>query len=165
MELLELLDKIDDTAPVDCRTCLHMATHEKCDNCLTLPGDYQLDPRPPNRYLNHEPGNWMRQVQSFENDGRRNIVIGGSGEAEVNMLWSPSRTSKHLHSISEQCGYMTGRLKSAEADTAVSLEICTSAGWFRIYWDTTNRNEGGKLYRIDRLNNDHEVEGQSWPSF
>lgn len=134
---------------IDCQTCLYMATHEKCDGCLRTEEDYKAmkfdskTPDPPYRYLHYKEGNWMDRRIQQEIDGTVNIVIGGQGEAEVNTKWTPEKTSKHLHYVSEQCGYFTGRLTynnhgdkkgSTIATGLVFLRICTTEGEFRLEW-------------------------------
>ena len=56
--------------------------------------------------MNYEQGNGIWRVMQFEQDGRRNIVIGGQGEAEVNVKWSFDEAFKSLCNVAEQCGYM-----------------------------------------------------------
>ena len=133
---------------VDCQTCLYMATHEQCDGCLRTAEDYKAikfdgSPGPPFRYLNYKEGNWMDRRIQQEMDGVCNIVIGGQGEAEVNTKWTPEETSKHLHYVSEQCGYFTGHLtynnhgdkKGCTIGTNITfLRICTTEGEFRLEW-------------------------------
>ena len=89
------------------------------------------------RYLNYEEGNWMDRVIQAEIDGKQNIVIGGQGEAEVNTKWTPQETSKHLHYVSEQCGYCTGSLHFNKDDTKIGLKIYTTEGQFRLVWEGT----------------------------
>lgn len=151
MEFVELLDKIDETAPKTCETCLYMATHEKCNDCLG-------DDVKAFRYANHVPGNWLRRMQEWEREGKRNIVIGGQGEAEVNTKWTPEETSKSLHYVSEQCGYMTGNLHEREGRTRLS--IYTSEGHFELRWTLD-----GTLEAIDRLTEDGAKRVQSWPNY
>lgn len=108
-----------------CETCLFMATHDHCDGCLGKDtNNFQ--------YANYQEGNWMKRASQFELDGKRNIVIGGQGEAEVNTRWTPQKTTKHLHYVAEQCGYMVGTL-STKGDTK-TLKITTSEGIFRLVW-------------------------------
>lgn len=124
-----------------CETCLYMATHEKCDNCLTLPGDYDNYnaangwKSPEYRYLNYQEGNWMKRVMQFELEGKRNIVIGGQGEAEVNTKWTPEQTSKHLHYVAGECGYFCQNLRYVDADKKKGLKISTHEGIWALCWD------------------------------
>jgi len=117
--------------PITCQTCLYMATHDKCDGCLhggkPFPWPDEYD------YKNWTEGNWMARVMWFELEGKRNIVIGGQGEAEVNTKTSPGHAAKHLHYVAEQCGYMCGRLNRKDGE--LSLMITTTEGLFRIVWD------------------------------
>lgn len=160
MELVELLDKIDETAPRCCKMCVHVGTHEKCADCLSgshRDGTYT--------YANYEAGNWLRRLQEWERDGRRDIVIGGQGEAEVNVKQCPRKVSANLHYVAEQCGYMVGRLNYAKADKGLSLTIWTSDGHYRLYWNTADPDQGGKLHHIDTLDSDGKPVGRSWPHF
>lgn len=158
MEFVELLDKIDDSAPRGCQTCRHMATHRACghpgkpDYCLTSKGMEE------ETYRNWVPGNWLRDLQKAEINGERNIVIGGQGEAEVDTKQTPQQASKHLHYVAEQCGYYVGRL--CESDGVIKLQITTSEGVFSILW----RLESGvaKLWKILPLEGTSEW---SWPHF
>jgi len=92
---------------------------------------------PPFRYLHYQEGNWMDRVIQAEIDGTRNIVIGGQGEAEVNTQWTPEKTTKHLHYVAEQCGYMCGRLAYSKTRSRITLTIWTHEGQFRIIWANT----------------------------
>lgn len=146
MTLLDLLDKIDETAPRTCQTCKHMATHAKCDGCLNTPADYAAyrdgKPMPDMRYLNWEPGNWLREEHAAQLSGARNIVIGGQGEAEVNVKRTPQQAAKHLHYVAGECGYSVGPLRHKlefhvkyGAEVAESrIAICTSEGEFELLW-------------------------------
>ena len=120
-----------------------MATHEMCNDCLTTKEDYKDFnkaggwKRPGFRYLHYKEGNWMDRVIQAEIDGKRNIVIGGQGEAEANTKWTPQETSDHLHYVSEQCGYYTGHLHAFDSDTKIGLNITTTEGEFRLVWSGT----------------------------
>lgn len=155
--------------PIDCRTCLYMATHEKCDGCLSTEEDYAeyrrimdgnkgkpvsqwVKAELPNRYLHWEEGNWIERVIRFELEGRRNIVIGGQGEAEANAQWTPERTAEHLHYVAGECGYQCGNLRRGSEDDR--LQISTSEGTFELVWDKV-----GKLQRIYDVNN---LKGWQW---
>ena len=137
-----------------CETCLYMATHEKCDNCLHSKEDwskYHSEGRlemPPFRYLHCQEGNWFKRAYQFEIDGKRNIVIGGQGEAEVNTKNTPEHTAKHLHYVAEQCGYMVGTL--TKKNGTATLKVNTSEGHFRLVW------ENNLLQRIERWNYDYD---------
>ena len=149
-----------ETITKSCKTCLYMATHEHCDNCLHTKEDCKSGKMPPFRYLNYQEGNWMDRVIQAEIDGTKNIVIGGQGEAEVNTKWTPQETSKHLHYVSEQCGYVTGTLHSVENDTKISLTIFTSESEFRLVWSGTGISHLPiKLLYIENL---REPKGWCW---
>ena len=154
MELVDLLDKIDATAPISCQTCVHMAMGYSgpCGNCLGPAGAESY------LYKNHKPGNWLRALQAAEESGIRSIVIGGQGEAEVNANDSPDATEKNLHYVAEQCGYYVGKLHRDGG--GVCLDIQTSEGRFRIVWAALTR----KLMRIDRVREDG-MSVRTWPHF
>ena len=139
-----------------CETCLYMATHEKCDGCLHTKEDYELfrngSEWPPFRYLNYKDGNWLGRSMLYELTGKQNIVIGGTGEAEVNTKQKPFEVSKHLHYVAEQCGYIVGTLhksRISEVDI-LSLKISTSEGNFRLIW---HDNQLDRIERLDRQGN------------
>jgi len=123
-----------------CRTCLYMATHEKCDGCLGSVDDLG--------YANYQEGNWMKRLSQAELDGTKDIVIGGQGEAEVNTKNSPQHTAKHLHYVTEQCGYMAGTLTTKGNTKAMKLS--TSEGSFRLVWIDN------QLERIERWDYDYD---------
>lgn len=127
MELLELLDKIDQTAPRSCQTCRHMATHSLCDGCLN--GTPSGEPFP---YRNWEPGNWLRELHAAEVRGTRNIVIGGQGEADFCAVACPESVAKHLHYVAGECGYLCGRLAARGDDQ--QFTIATHEGEYVIHW-------------------------------
>ena len=133
-----------------CQTCLYMATHEPiCNGCL---GDDANN----YGYKNHRFGNWMARVEQFELSGRLNIVIGGQGEAEVNTKWTPEKTSKHLHYVAEQCGYMCARLNPLAGGKYKSLKIYTSEGYYSLNW------ENDQLKGIFELDCDGKIVGTFW---
>ena len=142
--------------PVGCETCLYMATHENCNatpdgsrqNCLyDLPANEQVK----GRVYNFGHRNWveavggpqqqMEELHLMQLSGERSIVIGGQGEAEVNVKQTPEECSKHLHYVAEECGYFIGRLKHDGDET--SLEVCNH-GQYRVIW------KAGRLWRIVR---------------
>jgi len=139
-----------------CETCLYMATHEKCDDCLHSKEDWKnyhwgkSREMPPFRYLHYKEGNWMKRIYQFEIDGKRNIVIGGQGEAEVNTKNTPKHTAKHLHYVAGQCGYMVGNL--TKKNGIATLRVNTSEGNFRLVW------ENDQLQRVERWNYDYDYD-------
>lgn len=146
MEVLDLLDCIDETAPRGCQTCVHMATHEKCDLCLHPDGVFSG----PMAYADWEPGNWMRRVHEWECSGRAVIVIGGTGEAEVTAGVPPAEAAKHLHYVAEECGYSCGTLQRTGLSTDY-ITYWTDMGQFKIVW------EDEQLDRIERLTDEGPV--------
>jgi len=142
---------------IGCQTCLYMATHEKCTGCIEQPigfvykGDGKF---PPFTYHHYQEGNWMDRIIQAQIDGTHNIVIGGQGEAEVNTKWGPELTTKTLDYVSEQCGYVTGRLHS-HSDATQHLTIYTTESLFELVWD----KDGHLLTITDKNNPDN---GWSW---
>ena len=119
----------------NCHTCLYMATHEHCTDCLRTKEDYAALGRgenPPCRYTNYEEGNWTGRLLWRQADGSRNIVIGGQGEAEVNTKQSPAAASANLHYVAEQCGYIVGHLRHKGNSTL--LLVNTHDGLFDLEW-------------------------------
>lgn len=169
MELVDLLDKINETAPKSCRTCRHMATHRGCKNpgdsdyCL-IKSNYNTETRKfeddPNDtdFKNWEPGNWLRDLQAAEETGR-SIVIGDQGEAEVSTKSTPKAVSKNLHYVAEQCGYMVGNLR--KIDSQLALDVYTGDANCRLLWDADTE----KLLAIWYLNDKGEPVRKQWPRF
>lgn len=97
-----------------CMNCLYCGTHEKCgtgtSDCLGNTKDVE-DNRGEYLYRNWEAGNGLARLREFETEGKRNIVIGGMGEAEVNTKWTPEETFEKLCYVSECCGYLTQKGK------------------------------------------------------
>jgi hypothetical protein len=52
---------------------------------------------------------FLSHLRGLEKSGKKNIVIGGSGEAEVNTKWTPEEAFAELCRVSEQCGYFTSK--------------------------------------------------------
>ncbi len=152
MELVELLDKIDETAPKGCRTCRHMATHRCGTDCL-YPAGTRHERGAEYDYANWEPGNWLRDLQAAQTAGARNIVIGGQGEADFSATTDPHDVARHLHSIACECGYIVGTL--VHSATGCSLVVCAN-GVHRVEWDNA-----GRLIRIV----EQETEAVTWPYF
>ena len=153
MELVELLDKIDENAPKGCRFCRHMATHAKCNGCLGDANHYE--------YRNYEPGNWLRDQQSAEEESRIEIHV--AGECDMFANWTPEQTSKHFHYVAGECGYMCTPLHHRERDADrfgdTVLEIYTPDGRFSIWWKL------GKLFQIWQLNQEGNPISLHWPRF
>lgn len=131
-----------------CQTCLFMATHENCDGCLGNDVDNF-------QYLHYQEGNWMKRIMQYELDGRRNIVIGGQGEAEVNTQWTLQQTADSLHNVAEQCGYFVQGPTTDDNDS--HLSIATSEGIFRLIWD-----KDGGFQSIYACNHDWQSVKKIW---
>jgi len=95
----------------ECLSCLYLATHEQCGKigsesyCLGQTGES-------NQYKN-----WVgatveqalaRQTE-LERNGKRSIVIGGIGEAEVSTNDTPEQAFEQLVYVAEQCGYVVSK--------------------------------------------------------
>lgn len=105
-----------------CMTCLYLTTHEKCEGCLGNGSDYL--------YLNFQEGDGIARAKEWERDGRLSIVIGGQGEAEVNVKDSPEETLKNLEYVAEQCGYVI--LKGIWANNRKEIICDMPHGLFRL---------------------------------
>lgn len=157
MQLVELLDKIDSSAPRCCETCRHMGTHAKCggfgaDSCL---GDLSAFILGTAGYIYKfwEPGNWLRDIQAAEISGARNIVVGYSGEADFNAKDNPQDVAEHLHRVACDCGYSVGKL--SKTDNCYTLRVYTDEE-FVVRWDYD-----GKIDSILCDNNKR----REWPRF
>jgi len=111
-----------------CETCLYAATHEQCDGCLGNPPAGQ-----PFEYKHWTEGDGIARRRELEKTGQRNIVIGGAGEAEVNVNWTPDQTLTHLVMVAEACGYCVTKGRHWEY-FCHELEIVTGEGHFRLTW-------------------------------
>jgi len=85
------------TIKKDCQTCLYLATYEKCKGCLGMDEPFQ--------HTNWVEGDGVARIKTWEQEGQVNIVIGGMGEAEVNVKWTPEEALKSLCHVAECCGY------------------------------------------------------------
>lgn len=74
---------------------------------------------------------FLSYLRGLEYSGELNIVIGGSGEAEVNTRWTPEETFASLCDVSEQCGYFT--TKKEWSDFRKIITIFTDAEYELIY--------------------------------
>lgn len=118
-----------------CTTCIKTA-RRGCNSskCLTDREDgkgYE--------YNEYEEGDPVAEILKMERAGDRNIVIGGAGEAEINIKWSIEEAYKRLCDVSEQCGYITTRPSNYR------LEISTHEGLFSLEW------MNDKFYRIQQI--------------
>lgn len=141
MQLIELLDKIDETAPRSCQTCRHMATHSACHGCLD--GTPRGEPFP---YRNWEPGNWLRDLHAAEVSGTRNIVIGGQGEADFCATAPVPHVVRHLHYVAGECGYFVEPLQRRGEQQTIA--ISTHEGRYVIHW------QAGSLDKITKDDRD-----------
>jgi hypothetical protein len=70
---------------------------------------------------------------NWKKSGQCNIVIGGAGEAEVNVNWTPDEAFQNLSKVAEACGYFVTRGRQWEF-FCHELEIATPEGYFRLTW-------------------------------
>lgn len=158
MNMLQLLDQIDETAPRDCKTCVHMATHRKCDGCLNTPEDYESyrngGEMHPFRYAHWEPGNWLRAEHAEQLAGRKRITIGGQGEADICATARPADVSRSLRHVAGECGYWVLPMKHDGPEK--SIEISTHDGHWRIVW------VNDELDRIEQVNPEDTRWHWSW---
>lgn len=128
-----MADDIKEKVPISCETCLYLATHEKCDGCLTD----KSGPWPsgkPYLYRNNQRatfGEAMEREHQLQVEGKRNIVISGQGEAEVNARWTVTQAYEHLVKVSEACGYVT-KAPRFDGDRACIRILCHGE-WFLIW--------------------------------
>jgi len=173
MELVELLDGLSEDSPKHCQTCIHLGTHDRCDGCLgeCAIWTYVVSGRIDHEFIRYdykhwEGGNWLRAMQAQEREGKRNIIIGGQGEAEVNVKRTPAEVAKHLHRIAHECGYCIDRLvtrkfKGKEIKT-LNAHVC--AGSFMLVW------YDGEFSHINKIGGGYWGRGTSykrlsWPEF
>ncbi len=78
-----------------CNSCLHTGqSYDKCfEGCLDKDEDGQ------NLYKDYVHGDAVAEILKQERSGERNIVIGGSGEMEVNVLWPLEEARKKLFDV------------------------------------------------------------------
>lgn len=112
-----------------CQTCLYALTHEKCDGCLGPVGTT------PYLYQNWLAGDGVARQDELQRTGERSIVIGGQGEAEVNVKTPPGDVFKNLCRVAEQCGYSVRKGQWGRFSTTTKeLEILMPHGHFRLIW-------------------------------
>jgi hypothetical protein len=106
-----------ETIEKGCMTCKSMATHKDCGQCSGT--DYclgtcaEVDANG-GKYLyknwkESNPEEQMNELKNMEKSGERSIVIGGQGEAEVNVKNTPQETLEELCRVAEACGYSVSR--------------------------------------------------------
>lgn len=133
----------------DCRNCLYMATHEKCNadgGCLNTKEDFEkirAGSKMEFRYANFVLATLpqaMARHHAQEVLGSRNIIL-GPGEAEVSTTASPEENSESLHRVAEDCGYMVDRLKG-DREGLQTLMVYKDFGPFRVEW------RAGQIWRV-----------------
>lgn len=75
--------------------------------------------------------------------GKINIVLGGQGEADFNAKATPEETSRRLHRIAEECGYVVGQLVGY--GVTWSLDVHCHGHHYRIFWHRRNGDDPGLL--------------------
>lgn len=126
-----------------CETCLYRATHEKCNGCLTAPAG---EPYPYRNWVESTLGEALERIHAMEVSGERNIVIGGSGEAEVNAKWTAREAYEHLCHVSECCGYYTAPPIHEGDETRIEISGGDWCGSRVLVW------KSGAFDRIQRAN-------------
>jgi hypothetical protein len=132
----------------DCMSCLYCGTHEKChiDNIDCL-GNRKEQEKNNGEYLysNYQVATEKEifdRVYEFEKTGKRNIVIGGTGEAEVNVNNTPEETLENLCNVAEECGYFV--TKGKWENHHKEINVMTDSHYVLTYWHN-------KLESIDRI--------------
>ena len=122
-----------------CTTCLYSFTHENCDDCLHTPEDYEtyrtIGRMPPFRFLHHvesDPLTILCRLHALQLLGKRPITL-GPGEADIYATSSPEATSKHLHYVAGECGYLCHMLRK-DAFGDVTLQLNKHGGPFVMRW-------------------------------
>lgn len=130
-----------------CTTCLYLATHEACGN----PGQpsYCLGTREEQEanggkfaFKHWKEGSWddaYSRLKELQKKGKRSIVIGGQGEAEVITTDPPEVTLENLCRVAEHCGYMVN--KGQWSDHVKEIHVFNH-GHYRLDY------EDGRLVRI-----------------
>jgi len=82
-----------------CKTCVNgLANRNACEHCLTVSKGASFD------YRNYEEGDPRALLLEMQRSGRRNIVLGGEGEHEVNATWAIDTAYRTLSHVCEMCG-------------------------------------------------------------
>jgi hypothetical protein len=131
-----------------CMNCLYCGTHEKCDasikenipDCL---GSRKEQEANSGEYLykNHVPATDKEifdRVHQFEKEGKRNIVIGGQGEAEVNVNNTPEETLEQLCNVAECCGYLV--TKGEWMEHHKEIHVFNHGHYVLTYWQNKFEN-------------------------
>ncbi len=169
MELIELLDKIDHTAPKCCRTCKYMAIGlDRCQDCLgkavtkqiemEANGDSRSVFRTDYEYKNWEPGNWLRELHAAELRGQKNIVLGGQGEFDFVATNSPQSVAKHLHYVAGEVGGYVGYLENIGGGE-YHLDAHIQSGQFKIIW---NDNQLSRVMKYTDTDGDDYTTEIGW---
>lgn len=134
-----------------CDNCLYLATHEGCskkdgtgstNDCLGSTQEVDAN-NGVYLYRNWKAGDGIERIRQWEKEGKVNIVIGGIGEAEVNVKWTPEQALESLVDVSEQCGYVT--CKGKWTTTLKEIYIVTDGEYKLVYWQD-------KLSHIEKIN-------------
>jgi hypothetical protein len=143
-----------------CKTCTHAAYHPRdggecvCDECLGTNEEVAKNGGA-FLYKNYTEGDPILRRIEAERTGECNIVIGGSGEHEVNVKWDINEAYKHLAYVCENCGFCVTHHDATTLELVKSFE----AWYYRLYY------VDGKLSKITRLldkENEPTVEKTWW---
>ena len=128
-----------------CETCIHVLYHpnNQCKGCAKIVGEEKDGPN--TRYLfeypNYVEGDAVKARVEAERRGDCNIVIGGSGEHEVNAKWLMSEAYEKLANTCEQVGGVVTHKGNYRLELTKPYEP--------YYWHLEWMD--GKFYRIMRV--------------
>lgn len=86
-------------------------------------------------YRHYKRGNSLKKLLEKQRSGEMNIVIGGQGEHEVNVLWSIKEAYRNLAKVCEICGGLVSK-----NSTAIQLSKPYGGIWIINYRDGKLRN-------------------------
>jgi hypothetical protein len=102
-------------------------------------------PGQPYPYRKYVEGDGEAHELQLQREGKINVVIGGTGEAEVNALQPIDVALKQLHDIACECGYIVSRMGTH------AIHVCNHTELTLIY-----SADGSRLDKIvDRYDKIH----------
>jgi len=126
----------------NCRTCINVvADKSKCKGCLGKSTKIQNPDGSTTyqyEYNNYTEGDPVAKLIELQRSGKRNIVLGGEGEHEVNVNWSYEKTLAKLIDRCEDVGGLTWR----EGTDTIIIDKPFYGGAFHLQF------QDGKLRRI-----------------
>jgi hypothetical protein len=128
-----------------CQSCVHVLYHPRdkgcpCDGCLGTEEEIKANE---GKYLykHHVKGDGVKARLEAERRGDVNIVIGGSGEHEVNAKWLMSEAYEKLAHVCEEVGGVVTHKGNYRLELTKTYEP--------FYWHLEWMN--GKFYRIMKV--------------